>query len=491
MPSSPSPLRALALAGVAVALSGALLHAGTGLHPLWWATWLAPLPLAWAAPRLGAWAAAGAAAAAWTAGALNAWGYLRSLHLPLPVALAATLLPALVFAAAVAMLRAFARRGAAFRAGLAVPVAWVAYELVQSRLGSQGTFGSLAYSQADALPVLQLASVAGLSGVTFAVLFLPCAAALVLSPSLPWPPRRRLAGVALAAAAAVLGFGLWRLRPGPPARAAVAVGLAASDLRGNVLPEPADRDGRLLREYLGVAQGLARAGARVIVLPEKLAERPGPSPALDAAYQALADETGTTVVAGVILGDGPSTLNAARAWRAHAAPAVYRKRHLLPGWESRFTAGATRLALKDPAGTWGVAVCKDLDFPATVRDHRDDGLDLLLVPAWDFDQDGWLHARMAVVRGVEGGFGVVRAAKQGLLTVSDARGRILAERSSGAAAPFSTLQAEVPLRGERTLYAAVGDAPGWLDVAGLLLLVGSLALRPRRGREPAPPSRAP
>jgi apolipoprotein N-acyltransferase len=50
----------------------------------------------------------------------------------------------------------------------------------------------------------------------------------------------------------------------------------------------------------------------------------------------------------------------------------------------------------------------------------------VLVPAWDFTLDGWLHDRMAVMRGVESGFTVVRAAKQALLTVSHDRGRILA-----------------------------------------------------------------
>ena len=51
---------------------------------------------------------------------------------------------------------------------------------------------------------------------------------------------------------------------------------------------------------------------------------------------------------------------------------------------------------------------------------------LLLVPAWDFDVDGWLHGRMAILRGVESGFSIVRAPKQGILTVTDDRGRVLA-----------------------------------------------------------------
>ena len=50
------------------------------------------------------------------------------------------------------------------------------------------------------------------------------------------------------------------------------------------------------------------------------------------------------------------------------------------------------------------------------------GVDAMLVPAYDFDRDAWSHASMAVLRGVEGGFSVVRAARDGLLTVSDRYG---------------------------------------------------------------------
>ena len=71
-----------------------------------------------------------------------------------------------------------------------------------------------------------------------------------------------------------------------------------------------------------------------------------------------------------------------------------------------------------------------MDFPRLSREYAGDGASLLLVPAWDFDLDGWLHARMAVLRGVENGFAIARAARNGLLTLSDSRGRIRGEKST-------------------------------------------------------------
>jgi apolipoprotein N-acyltransferase len=77
---------------------------------------------------------------------------------------------------------------------------------------------------------------------------------------------------------------------------------------------------------------------------------------------------------------------------------------------------------------------------------------------------------MAVARGVESGFTIVRAAKQGLLTISDSRGRILAERPSNARA-FSALVATAPVLHVNTLYTRWGDWFAWLNVFGLLAIL--------------------
>ena len=104
------------------------------------------------------------------------------------------------------------------------------------------------------------------------------------------------------------------------------------------------------------------------------------------------------------------------------------------------------------------------------RQYGAKGVSLLLVPAWDFTLDAWLHDRMAVMRGVESGFTIVRAAKQGLLTVSDDRGRILAQRDA-ATVRFASLLATAPVHHDDTLYDRWGDWFAWLNVAGLIALV--------------------
>jgi apolipoprotein N-acyltransferase len=101
----------------------------------------------------------------------------------------------------------------------------------------------------------------------------------------------------------------------------------------------------------------------------------------------------------------------------------------------------------------------------------------LLVPAWDFVADGWLHGRMAILRGVEDGFSIARAPKQGILTVSDDRGHVLAERASSAA-PFATLVASVPVVNQPTLYARSGNWFPLLDLPVAFLLLFSMLVVP-------------
>ena len=103
----------------------------------------------------------------------------------------------------------------------------------------------------------------------------------------------------------------------------------------------------------------------------------------------------------------------------------------------------------------------------------------MMVPAWDFGHDRYLHSRMAVVRGVENGFAVARSASQGLMTLSDAKGRIVSEKRSMNEP--SALVDYLPAGLGNTVYSLIGDVFAqtatalWLVL--LLLLLGHHASR--------------
>ena len=476
---------------IAVMASAVLFFWGTGLHPRWALTWIAPLPVLLIAPRLSGRAAFGGATLAWSLGGLNMWRYFASVAgpqgssaggiLPLLVPLFFTLGVGCVFALSVLLWRFFVRRGEPGKAALALPAAWVAYEYILSLSWPHGTWGSLAYTQMDFLPLVQLASLTGVWGMSF-FLLLPAAtlAALLTSPATGRQKRTTALGFALACAA-VLGYGWGRLHWAPQDSSSVMVGLIASDTPENVFPPSPEQTPRLMHDYLDQARSLVAEGAQVIVLPEKLGVVVDPqlTSDLDSMFNRAARETGGEIVVGVIRRTPTAKLNEARVYSgAGLAPLLYEKEHMLPAFESSFAPGTTRLSFDHQSGKWGVEICKDMDFPRLSRDYGADRVGLMLVPAWDFGEDGWLHARMAVLRGVESGFSIARAPKQGWLTVSDDRGRILAEKNTSAAR-FAAVVARVPVRSEITPYRVLGDWFAWLDLVLLAWLLAEVV----RGRD--------
>ena len=159
----------------------------------------------------------------------------------------------------------------------------------------------------------------------------------------------------------------------------------------------------------------------------------------------------------------------------------YDKQHMLPPFESDLKPGTDLTLLRKPSQTWGVAICKDMDFSNPARQNGQAGVGLMLVPGWDFKVDGFWHGHIAVMRGVEDGFSVARSAKDGYLTVSDSRGRILAETRTDSA-PFASLLAEVPAVHSTTLYLLFGDWFAWLAVAALVFAIVQLVRVSRRSR---------
>ncbi len=460
----------LALVFGATVISAVALFFGTGLHPIWWLTWIAPVPVLLVAPRLSWQATFGVALAAWAAGGLNEWTYMHAV-VPPAIAVVAVLFPAVVFAIDVLLYRRFLQPSL-WRGVVIFPVFWVCYEFVFEQLWPHGTWGNISYAQMNALPVLQIVSITGILGISFSLFLFAATLAAILDTSAGRLEKIKLALVVATVLGGVLGFGVWRLHVTPSGRP-VKVGLIASDVRKDLFTEDRDNTLRVLGEYATQARDLASQGAQVIVIPEKLGVVLDSYLAdVDAIFRNIATQTGVPIVVGILRPTPEGKWNEARLYLPDGTIDTYEKHHMLPAFESQLRPGTTRTEWQEPSGRWGIAICKDMDFPRLSREYGNDGTGLLLVPAWDFDADGWLHGRMAILRGVESGFSIARAPRQGILTVTDDRGRVLAERETNAA-PFSTLVATVPVRHDSTLYARVGDWFGWLNLAALIVLTGS------------------
>jgi apolipoprotein N-acyltransferase len=472
-------MRAASIATVlAVLASGAMWFASRGIHHIWPLAWLAPLPLLAVLPvvPLGR-----AALAAFAASAIGALDLVLTYRRAPPAQLTfAVLLTAVPFTLAAAAWWAIARRARPVVAIVAYPALIVSAEYLVSLLSPHGTFGSVAYSQTDVPAVIQVASLTGLWGISFIVSLVPAALATT------WRGRQEPgtvhAGLALAALplGLTLVFGAAHLGAPSPSQH-IRVGLAVSDTSARYVGA-ADAAVALpvIHAYAVRVAALAERGAQVIVLPEKfVGVTPAYADAARAIFATVALERHVTIVAGFNMVGAPERRNLAVVFGPTGRVALeYDKMHLIPSLEEGYRSG-TRIGLI-PGGevSIGVAICKDLDFAPLGRAYGRAGVGLLLVPAWDFVNDGWLHSRMAVLRGVESGYAVARTATNGLLTASDARGRIVAERASSHA-PEVLLTALVPVEPGGTFYSRTGDWFAWLCL-GLMIACIGVAWKGRR-----------
>lgn len=457
-----------------IATAATLVYFGNGLNPLWPLLWFAPLPVLIFAARNSWWATALTAFFSWLIGCLNMHHYFTLLQIPW---LGVCSFIALVFTVAVLLWRALLLRGAPWSALVAFPAVWVSFEYVLNRTSSGGTAGSLSYTQLKFLPFLQLASLTGPWGMSFLLLLFSSALAIGLHLRRTAPRQAlRVVVTGLGVIAVVLVFGAVRLaQPAPQPQE--KVGLIASDISANVdVASPGADTQRLFRAYAAAAENLIAQGAEIIVLPEKLGVAITPDPAATGdLFQTLADKSGATIVVGLVRVSSLLRYNEARVYTPRATVLSYDKHHMLPPFESNLTPGASLALLHQPAATWGVAICKDMDFTGLSHEYGEAGAGLMLVPAWDFNLDRAWHGHIAIMRGVEDGFSLVRAAKDGYLTVTDDRGRILAETRSNSA-PFATLIAEVPAAHDKTLYLLLGDWFAWFSLAILCFTIMRLML---------------
>jgi apolipoprotein N-acyltransferase len=446
--------------------SALLLFLALGTPDAWPLAWLAPVPLLWLALGHQSWRrVALASLVGYALGELGMlWPYLRVMG---GVVVVAALGPAVAFMLFVLATRFAARRLPMLAATLVFPALWTGFEWLSASLSPHGTFGMWAYSQISAPVMIQSASLLGPWVVSFLIAYLAAGIAFALR-------RFSLSPLVLPFALACVNaaFGMWRLQH-PTMGGTVRVAATARD------HDDARTAIVVANDEAAEVRRLAALGARIVVFDEKAAKLPDTQrDSVLGVLGAAARETHTRIVAGFDE-TGAERRNAAFTISEDGRIATYTKRHHIPGLESGYTIGAGPGLLD--AGE-SVAICKDMDFQRTLRGDaaagaRAGSLGLMLVPAWDFDTDGWLHARMAVLRGVEGGYAIVRAAANGLVTVSDSRGRLLGVRPSGKGT-YESVVVDVPRGPGATPYVWIGDAFAWIaGIVGLALLAWSIARR--------------
>jgi apolipoprotein N-acyltransferase len=410
---------------------------------------------------------------------------------------------AVVYFLPYALHRTFAGRLSGFFATLLFPCSWVGIEFVfQSWLTPYGSWFSLAYTQTDFLPLLQLAALTGVAGVSFLMTWVAAIASWALRRERTTRERWQAVLIYGVALLAVLVYGQLRLGgvegggelvrvagiiPSPEIEAELETVLApvrrGQEISLSELATLAAIAERLNDDLLARTAREARAGARLVAWSETAGRvlKSDEAELLDRASQLAAAEGVDLVLAyGVFVPDGrPPFENKVVAVSSGGDVAwTYEKANPVVGAESSFMQpgdGEVR-RLETPYGGVGAVICHDLDFAPLLRQANRRAIGLVVGPAADWRRITPLHANMAILRSIESGFSLFRPTSGGRSIASDTRGRTLAVVDYADDAMVAYLRA-APVS---TLYGAIGDLFSWLCLAAFIVL-GGLAFRRRGG----------
>ena len=468
---------------VTAILSGVMISIATGMHPWWPIGWIAATPLLAAAFIASPLEAIGLAVVAAVIGCFSTTGYLFEVAGPI-VALLAPVGRAVELVVAVTLARRAVVQWRHWLSIFVYPALTAGFDMLESSFSGHGSSASFAESQMNAIAVIQIAALAGTSGVVFTVNLFASTLAVAWYQRSEWTHFRtgyRLAGLLVLGA---LAFGFIRVAAAHR-EPAVPIGLVVVDTPPGV--QAGSIDTAPWTTYKSAIDDAARRGARIVVLPEKIAPlTPAEASPLRHALAAVAKSDQVYLLVGVTIA-GPNRKEN-RAWLLNpsgATEADYSKRHLVPGFEKGFFPGRVKMIRILQGTLTGIAICKDMDFPKLGREYGRQDVRLMLVPAWDFGRDNWQHSRVAILRGVEDGYTIARAAKDGLLTLSDSYGRVLYQAPSSNR-PYASVVARVPVGTGATLYTRLGNTFGWIAlVLGVVLGVAApwFAARQERREE--------
>ena len=336
-----------------------------------------------------------------------------------------------------------------------------------------GTAGSIAYSQSNFLPLIQIASVTGIVGITFFVTFIPSAIAVAWYYQKEKIKLQFIAGTFVAILITVLLFGIIRINTSTE-KSTMKVGLAVLDEKFHYFTQHPNlkNETQTAGEYAKKIALLASQGAHVVVLPEKAINLSKETDfAVMQILTTVAKQNRVILIVGYTNFKHTSATNSALIIDGNGNLITsYNKVHLITGLEDQFISGKEITLFKLNGIQTGIAICKDLDFPSYIKKYATDNMLVLYVPAWDFIVDGWLHSRMAILRGVENGFSEVRTARQGRLTISNLYGNVTYEADCSNNFGVA-LVGNVSLQNRNTIYTKFGDWFGWINLMATIFFI--------------------
>ena len=355
---------------------------------------------------------------------------------------------------------------------LIFPAAMVLLEWVQYTFTPLASWGAAAYTQSNNLPVMQVVSVAGLSGLGFLVYWINATLASLLL------KKSRAMSSFFWSVIIVLLLSFWgTLRLGfENARGAETIKVATigtdSEIGGLPLPTTEKNDDDILA-ILNRTIRAAEAGARIIVWNEAaFLLWPENQDQWINRFRDLAKKYKITLVASHILLTNEEPLQFENRYllindRGNVLDTYY-KHQPVPGEPAKKGTEAIQTFRVNDINLGG-AICYDYDFPYIARDFGNAGADIVALPSSDWRGIDPLHSRMAAFRAVEQGHSIIRSTRYGLSAAITPYGDMVAKQSSFDRNDKIML-ANLPTDRVGTIYSFLGDVPIYLCAIFILII---------------------
>ena len=149
----------------------------------------------------------------------------------------------------------------------------------------------------------------------------------------------------------------------------------------------------------------------------------------------------------------------------------YQKQHLIPYIEDDYY--KTKIEAKTfstDLGKLGVVICYDVAFPYYINSLSNLGMDLLLIPSWDWNGVTEYHSVNIRFRAIENGINIIKSTANGIVLSTDYKGRFLSYYISSSCEDYFVFS-NINKAGVKTLYLYIGIAFNYLYLLAIIILI--------------------
>ncbi|KGX86080.1 nitrilase-related carbon-nitrogen hydrolase [Pontibacillus litoralis] len=371
----------------------------------------------------------------------------------------------------------------AFVATLILPCTYALLDYMNVYFNPYGTFGILGYSQHSFLPMVQVASVLGVTGITFIIMW---TASIVywLRLDIGKGKRRKVTLLTSSALLLIVTFGGLRVVLTEEVETVAVSGIHTLDRTDTALLEIFNLHEKQDRDFLEKTEenidkliemtiAEAEAGAKIIHHSEGVA-------LLDhtqkTAYlnrlSAVAKEWGVYIVTVPYVFTAEGEPNENVLYMIDPAGDIALE-HFKYGGNliEKTVEGDKSIQYVDTEyGRLSGIICWDKDFPAIVNQVGEKEVDMLFIPSADWKEISPYHTIVGNFRGVENGANVVTQTVNGMSMITDYKGQTLAQMDH-----FTTdhwiMRGHVPMEGAKTLYSMWGKYVVWCIIIALMISI--------------------